>query len=127
MNVKKNTIGKFADINIDDNREYVSTVAYVISNNPRFAERYSLTYIDKQQLFFDCNSKNGYYFKCEVRFADGLVVGMNDSTDKSYNGFDIKFFKVNRNTKVNEFADWLVDQMDEFLGLEHKECYLVEE
>ena len=126
-NVRKNMIRKFADVNIEDNGEYASTVAYVIANNPRFAERYSLTYIDKQQLFFDCNSKDGYYFTCEVRIANDMIVGMNDSTDKSYNGFDVRFYEVKKNTKVNDFANWLVDLMDEFLGQEHKECHLVEE
>ena len=127
-NIKNdNKISKFADINIEDNGEYVSTVAYIVANTKRFSDSYSLTYIDKQQLFFDCKSKKGYYFTCEVQFSNNILVGMNDSSDDSYNGFIIKLFEVNENTKAIEFADWLVDRMDEFLGLEHKECYLVEE
>lgn len=124
---RKNNINKFADVNVMNEEEYVNTVANIIANNARFADRYYLTYVDIRQLFFDIGNHDGLWFKCEVRFGNDIVVGMNDSSDKSYNGFDIKFFKVEKNTKVNDFADWLVDRMDEFLGLEHKECYLVEE
>lgn len=124
---RRNKINKFADVVVRNNDEYVNTVANIIANNPRFLDRYYLTYVDRQQMFFDVGNINGLWFKCEVRFGNDIVVGMNDSSDKSYNGFDVKFFKVGKNAKVSDFADWLVDRMDEFLGLEHKECYLVEE
>ena len=124
---RRNKINKFVDVNVMNEEEYVNTVANIIANNARFMDRYYLTYVDRQQMFFDIGNINGLWFKCEVRFGNNVVVGMNDSSDKSYNGFDIKSFKVEKNTKVNDFADWLVDRMDEFLGLEHKECYLVEE
>ena len=124
---RRNKINKFVDVNVINNSEYVNTVANIIANNARFSDRYYLTYVDRTQLFFDVGSRDGNWFKCEVRVGNGMVVGMNDSSDKSYNGFDIKLFEVGKNTKVSDFADWLVDRMDEFLGLEHKECYLVEE
>ena len=124
---RRNKINKFADVVVRNNGEYVNTVANVVMNNARFADRYSVTYIDRKQLVFDCKSNDGYDFVCDVAIANNVVVAMKDGSGKSGNGFSFKFFKVNTDTKVNDFADWLVDRMDEFLGLEHKECYLVEE
>lgn len=124
---RRNKINKFADVVVRNNGEYVNTVANVVMNNARFADRYSVTYIDRKQLVFAIKNNNGYDFVCNVAIANNVVVAMKDGSNKKENGFSFKFFKVNRNTKVNEFAEWLVSQMDEFLGLEHKECYLVEE
>lgn len=124
---RRNKINKFADVVVRNNGEYVNTVASVVMNNARFADRYSVTYIDRKQLVFDCKINDGYDFVCNVAIANNVVVAMKDGSNNNGNDLSFKFFKVNRNTKVNEFADWLVDQMDEFLGLEHKECYLVEE
>ena len=124
---RKNKINKFVDVVVRNNGEYVDTVANIIANSVRFSDRYSVTYVDRKQLIFDCKSKDGYSFICKVAIANNVVVAMKDGSNNDGNDLSFKFFKVNRNTKVNEFADWLVNQMDEFLGLEHKECYLVEE
>lgn len=124
---RRNKINKFADVFVGSNGEYVNTVANIIANSARFSDRYSVTYVDKKQLIFDCKSKDGYSFICKVAIANNIVVAMKDGCNDDGNDLSFKFFKVNRNTKVNEFSEWLVDQMDEFLGLEHKECHLVEE